>query len=150
MSDLEEIYKDVILSHNKRPRNSREMPDATGSGRGHNPLCGDQITVFIKVDADGTIQDVSFRAQACAICTASASLMTLDLKGKSIADAKSRLSRVVDMLKGPADADVPLEEWGDSAALAGVRKFPVRIKCATLPWHTFDAALAGGAPIATE
>lgn len=144
MGDLDEIYREVILSHNKRPRNARVLEHPTGTAKGHNPLCGDLVTVFLKLNDAGVIEDITFQAQACAICTASASLMTLDLKGKTLAEAKQRLQAMVGLLKGAPDEPVDLETWGDAAALAGVRKFPVRIKCATLPWHTFEEAVPGG------
>jgi nitrogen fixation NifU-like protein len=125
------------------------MPDATHKADGHNPLCGDEVTVFLHIEGD-TIEKVSFDGQGCAISKASASLMTLRLKGRSIEDAKRAISEVRALLSGTEQAVPDLESMGDLAALAGVRKFAVRVKCATLAWHTLEAALAGRKLVSTE
>lgn len=149
MSELDDLYQDIILSHNKRPRNYRKMPEATHHAEGHNPLCGDEVTVYLHVDGD-TISDVSFDGQGCAISKASASLMTLRLKGKTIAQVRELAQEVRAMLAGQDDQMPDLEELGDLAALAGVRKYAVRVKCATLAWHTLEAALEGRSSVSTE
>jgi nitrogen fixation NifU-like protein len=135
-SDLQDLYQEVILDHNKRPRNFR----AIESGRraeGYNPLCGDRITVYLRLENDAIV-DVSFQGSGCAISKASASLMTESLKGKTLAEADALAVRFHQMITAPADA--PLEDLGKLSALAGVRQFPVRVKCASLAWHTLRAA----------
>ena len=149
MSELDDLYQDIILNHNKRPRNYRKMPEATHHAEGHNPLCGDEVTVYLHVDGD-MISDVSFDGQGCAISKASASLMTTRLKGKSLAEVRELAKEVRAMLAGADDQAPDLEELGDLAALAGVRKYAVRVKCATLAWHTLEAALEGRASVSTE
>jgi len=149
MSELDDLYQDIILNHNKRPRNYRKMPDATHHAEGHNPLCGDEVTVYLHLDGD-TISDVSFDGQGCAISKASASLMTTRLKGKTLTEVRALAKEVRAMLAGQEDKAPDLEELGDLAALAGVRKYAVRVKCATLAWHTLEAALEGRASISTE
>jgi nitrogen fixation NifU-like protein len=137
MSDLEDLYQELILDHTKRPRNFRDMPDATGYADGHNRLCGDKLRLYIKV-ADGVITDVSFKGEGCSISRSSASLMTEALKGKTIAQAEELYEKFHHLLTSDDDGG---QDLGKLAAFAGVRKFPVRVKCATLPWHTFQAAL---------
>ena len=140
MSDLTELYQEVILDHNRRPRNFRAMSEATRRQEGYNPLCGDRLTVYVKLDAD-RISDVSFEGSGCAISKASASLMTEALKGKTIAEARGLFERFHDMVTAPSGTAVP--EIGKLAVLAGVREFPTRVKCASLAWHTLKAAVAG-------
>ena len=140
MSELADLYQEIILDHNKRPRNYREMPECTCQAEGVNPLCGDEVKVFVRVD-DDQLSDVAFQGQGCAISRASASMMTGKTKGRSTEEARALSGRVRDMLVGP-EAE-PARELGDLAALSGVRKFPARIKCAMLPWHTLEAALDG-------
>ena len=147
MSELADLYQEIILDHNKRPRNYREMPACTCSAEGHNPLCGDEVKVFVEVEGD-KLSDVAFQGQGCAISRASASLMTGKTKGRTPEEARSLSGLVRDMLLGP-EADPP-RELGDLAALSGVRKFPARIKCAMLPWHTLEAALGGRSTATTE
>ena len=137
MLDIRELYQEVILDHNKHPHNCRTMDDANRCAHGNNPLCGDQLTVYLKIE-DGYIADVSFEGQGCAISTASASLMTDYLHGKSEQDANALFQRVHQMLIGNSDAD----DLGKLAVLSGVRDYPARVKCATLAWHTVSAALA--------
>jgi nitrogen fixation protein NifU and related proteins len=149
MSDLRELYQETILDHGKRPRHFASMADADRTADGHNPLCGDRITIFVKIDGD-RISGVTFQGNGCAISMASASLMAEALTGRSLADAQRLFGEFHDLVAGsgtPAEA-VPL---GKLHALAGVREFPVRIKCATLAWHTLHAALErGSAPVTTE
>ena len=143
MSDLLALYQEVILDHNKRPRNFGELQAADHHAEGNNPLCGDRLTVDLKLDS-GRIVDVRFRGQGCAISTASASLMTEVVKGKTVEEADELFEKFHDMLTG--DPSVPAEassELGKLVVFAGVREFPIRVKCATLPWHTLRAALRG-------
>jgi nitrogen fixation NifU-like protein len=140
MSELADLYQEIILDHNKRPRNYREMPECTCSAEGNNPLCGDEVKVFVRVE-DDQLSDVAFQGQGCAISRASASMMTGKTKGRSTVEARALSGKVREMLLGP-EAEAP-RELGDLAALSGVRKFPARIKCAMLPWHTLEAALDG-------
>ena len=147
--DLEDLYQDIILDHNRRPRNSRELPDRTHFAEGLNPLCGDEVTVNIKLN-DDIIEDISFQGQGCAISQASASLMTELLKGKSLEDLKKQSGIVHELLTAEEEKPDALFEYGNLAALSGVRKFPARIKCATLSWHTLEAALKGQHAISTE
>lgn len=142
MSDLRELYQEVILDHGKRPRNFRVLESADGQAEGYNPLCGDRVTVYVKL-ADGVIDDVSFQGAGCAISTASASMMTNILKGKTMAEVEDVCGRFQAMITGAdggADDDGAL---GSLEALAGVREFPTRVKCASLAWHTVRAALKG-------
>jgi len=135
--DLQELYQEVILDHNRRPRNFRTLEGAR-KAEGFNPLCGDRLTVFLKVD-DGVVRDVAFQGSGCAISKASASLMTESIKGKTVADVAALFDRFQRMITSKPDS--PLDQLGKLAALAGVRQFPVRVKCATLAWHTLRAAL---------
>jgi nitrogen fixation NifU-like protein len=145
--DVDDLYQEVILDHNRRPRNFRAL-DAGQKAEGFNPLCGDRITVYLRVDA-GVITDVAFQGSGCAISKASASLMTESVKGKSVADAQALFERFQQMVTAPADA--PVESLGKLAVLAGVRQFPVRVKCASLAWHTLRAAVdARGDVVSTE
>jgi nitrogen fixation NifU-like protein len=148
MNEMEELYREIILDHNKRPRNYRKMDACTHHADGHNPLCGDEIQVYLKIE-DGRIADISFQGEGCAISKSSASLMTSALKGKTIDEAKREAGIVISMLTGKTDASA-VEELGDIAALQGVRQFPARIKCATLSWHTLEESLQGGATASTE
>jgi nitrogen fixation NifU-like protein len=146
--DLKDLYRDVILDHNKRPRNFGRLAPPAHAARGHNPLCGDQLTVYAALDGE-VVRDLSFEGAGCAISVASASLMTEAVKGKTRAEV-AHLYGVVHDLLTRADAPVP-PELGKLAALSGVREFPVRVKCASLCWHTLNAALEGaGAPVSTE
>jgi nitrogen fixation protein NifU and related proteins len=143
MSELDELYQEVILDHNKSPRNFREMEDANRRSEGYNPLCGDHVTVYVDL-ADGVIRDISFKGSGCAISKASASMMTTELKGKSAAEAERLFDNVHKMLTGELDvSDNELEALGKLKILSGVCKFPARVKCASLAWHTVNAALKG-------
>jgi nitrogen fixation protein NifU and related proteins len=149
MSDLDELYQEVILDHNKSPRNFREMEDANRRSEGYNPLCGDHVTVYVNL-ADGVIRDISFKGSGCAISKASASMMTTELKGKSEAEAERVLDGVHKMLTGEiAIEDSDLERLGKLKILSGVCKFPARVKCASLAWHTVNAALKGNDEVAS-
>ena len=147
MSDeLSELYQQVILDHSRKPRNFRVLPGANRSSEGNNPLCGDHYTVFIKLE-DGIIQDISFQGSGCAISKASASMMTDFLKGKSVAEAEKIFGQYQEMVTtGPADG----EALGKLCAFDGVRKFPMRVKCAILAWHAMMAGLKGQTGVSTE
>ena len=147
MQDLRALYEEVILDHNRRPRNFRRAPEgANHHASGHNPLCGDQLTIELKIE-DGIIKDIAFDGAGCAISTASASLMTESIKGKTVAEAQALYQGVHDLLTKDGDAS----KLGKLQVLAGVREYPARVKCATLPWHTLDAALKDStATVSTE
>ena len=150
MSDLRELYQEVILDHHKRPRNCRRPEDANKHAEGFNPLCGDKVTIFVRVE-DGVVQDIAFQGSGCAISTASASMMTESLKGKSEAEAAQIFERFHDMVTGKGPADGDNAGLGKLQVFAGVREYPVRVKCATLAWHTMRAALDGSQDtVATE
>jgi nitrogen fixation NifU-like protein len=140
MSELDELYQEVILDHNKSPRNYRTMANANRKAQGYNPLCGDQVTVYVQLD-DGIIKDISFQGSGCAISKASASLMTSALKGKSESEAKQLFENVHRMLTGEPGGNGHEEDVGKLAILSGVCKFPARVKCASLAWHTVNSAL---------
>jgi nitrogen fixation NifU-like protein len=145
--DLRELYQEVIFDHNRSPRNFHKMDDADRVAEGHNPLCGDQLTLYVRLD-NGVIADASFVGHGCAISTASASLMTEAVKGRTVDEVESLFRDFHALLTG-----VPPEgrDFGKLEVLAGVREFPVRVKCATLAWHTLHNALTGdGAPAKTE
>ncbi len=143
MSMLRELYQEVILDHNKNPRNFRKMDDATKHVEGYNPLCGDHYTIFLKMDGD-VIRDVSFEGAGCAISKSSASVMTSVLKGKTKAEAESYFEDFHKLVKGELDAEQNIDRLGRLAAFAGVSEFPARVKCASLAWHTLHAALQEG------
>ncbi len=148
MSGLRELYQEVIFDHYKTPRNHHALAQANHVGRGHNPLCGDQVTVYLQVEGD-VIKDLSFEGTGCAISTASASLMTDALKGKKLAEVE-RLFDAFHAMVTDGDAE-PDPALGKLEALAGVREFPARVKCATLAWHTLQAALKEGKlPVSTK
>jgi len=140
MSALRELYQEVILDHNKSPRNFRRMEDATRAVDGYNPLCGDHYKIFVKVEGD-VIQDISFDGAGCAISKASASVMSSVLKGKTKEEAERLFQQFHKLVTGDIDAEKNLEALGKLAAFAGVSEFPVRVKCASLAWHTMHAAL---------
>jgi nitrogen fixation NifU-like protein len=149
MADLDDLYQEVILDHNKSPRNFRVMVEANRKAEGYNPLCGDHVTVFLRLE-EGVIKDISFQGSGCAISKASASMMTAELKGKSEADAHNLFDHVHRMLTGEAEGSGG-DKVGKLAILSGVCQFPARVKCASLAWHTVNAALAGDAqPTTTE
>ena len=143
MSDLRELYQEVILDHNKHPRNFRVMETPTTSVDGYNPLCGDHYTIYVKV-ADGRISDVSFQGAGCAISKASASVMSQVLKGKTVEEAGTVFEEFHRLVTGQQKSEEDLERLGKLAAFSGVSEFPARVKCASLAWHTLKAALDGG------
>lgn len=149
MNELQELYQEIILDHNKRPRNFRQLENVTHLAQGHNPLCGDELTIYLHL-SNGTIEDVSFQGEGCAISKASASLMTSQVKGKSTDDARREISQVVNMLTASEEPKIEFEEMGDLASLSGIRQFPVRVKCATLAWHALEAAIEGKGEVSTE
>ncbi|MFH1278128.1 MAG: Fe-S cluster assembly sulfur transfer protein SufU [Candidatus Eisenbacteria bacterium] len=143
MSDLRELYQEVIIDHSKKPRNFRRPDGFNRKAEGYNPLCGDRFTVYLKLE-EGVIRDIGFEGSGCAISTASASMMTEDIKGKPREMAHQVFHRFHDLVTGdPAAAATEPLGLGKLAAFAGVREFPVRVKCATLAWHTLEAALEG-------
>lgn len=159
LDDLRELYQEVILDHGKRPRNLRRLDAATGQAHGDNPLCGDTVTIYLAVDDAKVIQDVSFEGHGCAISIASASMLTELLRGRPAADAMVLFSAFHKLCTGAADdAETALAgERADLhdgldklAVLSGVRDFPSRVKCATLAWHTMQAALEGQQQVSTE
>ena len=138
--DLRELYQEVILDHNKRPRNFRVPDPVNRKAEGYNPLCGDKITVFLYVEGD-TIKDLGFQGQGCAISKASASMMTDALKGKTLDEANAFFEQFHAMVTAPANSDVHTDTLGKLAVLSGVREYPMRVKCASLAWHTMKAAM---------
>lgn len=142
--DLRELYQEVIFDHNRNPRNFRAMEDANRHANGHNPLCGDQLTVFLQVD-DGVVSDVSFVGQGCAISTASASLMTEAVKGRRLEEVESLFQDIHQML---TDAHPEGRDLGKLEVLSGVREFPARVKCASLAWHTLHNAMTQAQEVA--
>lgn len=148
MAELDELYQEVILDHNRSPRNYRTMANANRKAQGYNPLCGDQVTVFLHLE-EGIIKDISFQGSGCAISKASASLMTAALKGKSEGEAKALFENVHRMLTGEAGENGHDGGVGKLAILSGVCKFPARVKCASLAWHTVNSALEGEDEMAT-
>ena len=152
--DTRELYQDIILDHGRHPRNFRPIAHPTHTAKGHNPLCGDRVTVYLTIDGD-RIADVSFEGRGCAISTAAASLMTEILKGKTLAEAQALFTQFHAKVTG-GEVGTVAEELEEDAErlepLTGVKAYPARVKCATLPWHAFEAALRGGAaePVKTE
>ena len=140
--DLHDLYQDIILDHNKRPRHYGTLADYTHTAEGYNPICGDKLTIFLVLNGDH-IEAVQFESACCAICKSSASMMTEVLTGKTLAEAEVAFKRVADLLSTELNLEADLSVDGEIAALAGVRKFAARIKCATLPWHAYFAALKG-------
>ncbi len=150
MSELTDLYQEVILEHGKKPRNFEAMPDYDRMANGHNPLCGDKLTVFAKV-RDGKIHKVSFCGSGCAISVASASLMSEMLVGRSLDEAQTIFQAFHDLVTGKADTPEIREKLEKLVVFEGVRAFPVRVKCATLAWHTMRAALdEEQTPVSTE
>jgi nitrogen fixation protein NifU and related proteins len=148
MTDPRTLYQEVILDHNRKPRNFGSIDEATHRAEGHNPLCGDRISVMLDVDGD-RVDAIAFQGEACAICKASASMMTVTVKGKTRADAETLIREFRDMATGNRDLDA-LPHIGRLAVFAGVRDLPTRVKCAILPWHTLQAAFNSEASTSTE
>ena len=151
MSEVRELYQQVILDHNKNPRNFGKLEDANRDQEGYNPLCGDHLHVYLQVDDDGVIEDIRFEGSGCAISKASASLMTDAVKGKSVEEAEAVFSRFQALVTSEVNSPVDEAQVGKLAVFAGVREFPMRVKCATLAWHTMKSALDQQAvPTTTE
>ena len=140
MSELSELYQQVILDHNKKPRNFRKLETANHTAEGYNPLCGDQLTVYLNLE-DDLVKEVGFEGSGCAISKAAASMMTQAVKGKSKEQAETLFKEFHSMVTGELDEETQENNLGNLRIFAGVREFPVRVKCATLPWHTMHAAL---------
>lgn len=149
MSELSDLYQEVILDHNKNPRNYREIENADRAADGHNPLCGDELTVFLDLE-DGRVKDVSFIGSGCAISKASASMMTQTVKGKTREEAEVLFDEFHRMVLGEMDEETEENHLGRLKIFAGVREFPARVKCASLSWHTMNAALHGEGEVSTE
>ncbi|HZR32276.1 MAG TPA: SUF system NifU family Fe-S cluster assembly protein [Terriglobales bacterium] len=150
MADLRDLYQEVILEHSKQPRNFRELTGAERKAEGYNPLCGDHFTVYLNMDGDA-IRDIAFQGSGCAISKASASMMTQSLKGKTRAEADKIFHRFHDLVTGQTHPNGDQPELGKLAVFSGVHEFPARVKCATLAWHTLNAALEGTQePVSTE
>ncbi len=153
MSDLSDLYQELIIDHNRRPRNRRKLETANRRAEGFNPLCGDKVTIYLTIE-DDVVKDAAFEGSGCAISTASASLMTESLKGKTVAEARALFERFHSLITGEgkqdgSGADGP--RLGKLAAFSGVARFPARVKCATLAWHTVNAALENlTEPVSTE
>jgi nitrogen fixation NifU-like protein len=150
MSDLRELYQELIIDHSKRPRNFRVLEGAIRKSEGYNPLCGDKVTVFVELEND-RVKNISFQGSGCAISTASASVMTESLKGKTLAEAEALFEVFHNLVTGKPPAAGKTPELGKLAVFSGVSEFPVRVKCATLAWHTLHAAIQGtGDTVSTE
>ena len=149
MSELSELYQQVILDHNKKPRNFRKLEAATHTAEGFNPLCGDHLTVYLDLQ-DDEVKDISFEGSGCAISKAAASMMTQAIKGKSRAEAESLFDQFHQMVTVEDESLEAESRLGNLRIFSGVREFPVRVKCATLPWHTLHAALNNEKAVSTE
>ena len=149
MSELSELYQQVILDHNKKPRNFRKLETANHTAEGYNPLCGDQLTIYLNLE-DDTVKEVGFEGSGCAISKASASMMTQAVKGKSKEETEKLFHEFHSMVTGELNEETEENNLGHLKIFAGVREFPVRVKCATLPWHTLHAALNKESQISTE
>lgn len=148
--DLKDLYQDIIVDHNRRPRNFRRMDDADRKAEGFNPLCGDKLSLFLKLDGD-VIAEASFQGSGCAISVASASLLTERLKGMTVAAAEELFGEMIPLLTGKLPETASREKFSKLAALEGVKDYPSRVKCASLSWHTLDAALKNAdQPVTTE
>jgi nitrogen fixation NifU-like protein len=149
--ELRDLYQQVILDHHQKPRNFGELEKADRRAEGYNPLCGDRVNVELKLGADGRLERVAFTGQGCAICTASASMMAESLQGRTVEEGEELFRAFRDLIAGDSPAEEVSEHLGKLVVFAGVREFPVRVKCATLPWHTFHAALeSAGGRVSTE
>jgi nitrogen fixation NifU-like protein len=149
MSELSELYQQVILDHNKKPRNFHKMEEANRSAEGFNPLCGDQLTVYLQLENE-VVTDISFEGSGCAISKAAASMMTQSVKGKSKQEAENLFSEFHGMVTGELDEEATPNSLGRLTIFSGVRDFPARVKCASLSWHTMRAALHGEGTVSTE
>ena len=149
MSELSELYQQVILDHNKKPRNFRKLESASNTAEGYNPLCGDHLTVYLDLEGD-EVKEVSFEGSGCAISKASASMMTQAVKGKTKEQTERLFQEFHSMVTGELDEEEQDNVLGNLKIFAGVRDFPVRVKCATLPWHTLRAAIHNEQTVSTE
>ncbi|HKR14568.1 MAG TPA: SUF system NifU family Fe-S cluster assembly protein [Pyrinomonadaceae bacterium] len=149
MSELSELYQQVILDHNKKPRNFRKLETANHTAEGYNPLCGDQLTIYVNLAGD-SVQEIAFEGSGCAISKAAASMMTQAVKGKSKEQVEELFREFHSMVTGELDEETQENSLGNLKIFAGVRDFPVRVKCATLPWHTMHAALNNEERVSTE
>jgi nitrogen fixation protein NifU and related proteins len=150
MSDLRELYQELIIDHSKRPRNFRVLEAANRKSDGYNPLCGDKVTVFLELEGE-RVKNIGFQGSGCAISTASASVMTESVKGKSLEEAEALFDVFHNLVTGKPPANGKAPELGKLAVFSGVSEFPARVKCATLAWHTLRAAIQGqGEPVSTE
>jgi nitrogen fixation NifU-like protein len=147
MSDLRELYQEVILDHNKRPRNYRTLESPTRVAKGHNPLCGDRLTLYVNLEGN-RIADLAFEGSGCAISKASASLMTEAVKGKTVAEAEALFERFHDLVTSPPDEPATTNGLGKLAVFAGVREYPARVMCASLAWHTMKNAVEDRSEVA--
>jgi nitrogen fixation NifU-like protein len=146
MYDLEDLYQEVVMDHNRRPRNFKKLENAQRTAEGFNPLCGDQISLYLNVDDDGVIEDIGFEGAGCAISKATASMMTEAIKGKNVDKAEEIFEAFRHMITRKPEEEYDYELLGDLEILQGVSQFPTRIKCATLSWHTLNSALDGKQP----
>jgi nitrogen fixation NifU-like protein len=149
MSELSELYQQVILDHNKKPRNFRKLENADRSAEGYNPLCGDHLTIYVNL-TDDSVREIAFEGSGCAISKAAASMMTQAVKGKSREEIEGLFKEFHSMVTGELDEETDENHLGNLKIFAGVREFPVRVKCATLPWHTMHAALHNQDRASTE
>jgi nitrogen fixation protein NifU and related proteins len=147
---LRELYQEVILDHSRHPRRFGPLPEATHNGEGHNPLCGDRVKVHLVIGGDGRITDIKFEGRGCAISQASASLMADMLAGRTVAEAEKLMRGFLHLVKGEDSSDLNIDDRDRLAVMAGVYAFPMRVKCATLAWHTMKSALEGGQSAKTE
>jgi nitrogen fixation NifU-like protein len=151
MNDLRELYQETILGHNRKPRNFRVLEDATHRAEGHNPLCGDSLTLYLRVNDTGTLEELTFQGSGCAISKASASLMTEFAKGKSLSEVLDDFERFKALVTSPPGVECAIDGLGKLAVFAGVREYPMRVKCATLAWHALRSALqSDGETVKTE
>jgi nitrogen fixation NifU-like protein len=149
MNEIQSLYQQMILDHNKNPRNFGELSELTHCAEGHNPLCGDEVTVFMNIK-DGIIQDITFKGSGCAIATSSASIMTTVLKGKTVKEAEEFFNQFHGIVTASMDDAIQTDELGKLAVFTGVREFPARVKCASLAWHTMNNAIHGETNASTE
>jgi len=147
---LRELYQEVILDHSRHPRHFGKLEHATHSGEGFNPLCGDRVNIYLDVGTDGRVKDIAFEGKGCAISQASASLMTDMLKGRTVAEAEQLMEGFIHLVRGEDAGDLPDDDRETLNVMAGVSAFPMRVKCATLAWHTMKSALEGGSPAKSE
>jgi nitrogen fixation NifU-like protein len=146
--NLRELYQEVILDHSRHPRHFGKLADANHVGEGHNPLCGDRVKIYLAVDGKNRIADVMFEGKGCAISQASASLMTDMIKGRTVVEAEKLMDGFLHLVKGEDASEIPADDREHLDVMAGVSAFPMRVKCATLAWHTMNSALEGGETVA--